>query len=1732
MVLCYDDRTQTVKLNERGHVLRTGRLHALSPGILAALRRYEIDEFCWTTRHANVFSGRLNGEKLRVLIKLPSASQNPQETAEWLQRDYDIAQAVRSPVSAKLFALEQTEVGPALVYVDEDARPLEAIVTGRPLAIDSVLTIGLALVDAVADLQKENLVHANLNIASVWYCAATGEIRISEFGCARHASSGSGSPRWDRLADVRFIAPEQTGRIHQVVDQRTDIYAIGIILYHLLTGQFPFDGTDALDIMDGHLAATPSFPSGPSTALPAPIADVVLKCLSKNVDGRYLSATGLRADLLRCQSQWRANGSIEPFPLGEKDATGLLRIPRKLYGRELETGILRDFVRKARRGPPAILLVNGDPGVGKSAFLNQLGDFVRSETGRFVSGKFDQYKRNVPYFSVIEAFRQLVHQLLTEVPAELAGWKSKIVSATENATQVVINVIPEIELITGPQQPVPSLAPTEARNRFNRTFSHLIQTFARAEQPLCIFMDDLQWADAPSLELLIHVLNDPNTKHLLFVGAYRRSEVGQAHPLSATMNTLASTGFDLQSIELHPLRKDDVLPLIQETFSLTSKDGLPLAQLLHSRSQGNPLYLTQLINFLYDTRLIGFDYSCACWRWDIRRIQAEAVTDDILDLLGLRIKALQPETREFLSTAACVGSTFEAAKVAVAAAQADIMQSLSICVRADLLSPVCGIAGDDAHKHDEDWQVERRRFRFLHDRIQQVAFDLVSDRDKKAFRLRIGRRLLARLAPEELNTPQVDVLNNLNYAWDLVTEPDEKRTIARLNLVAGRKAREALAYQDALRYLSVGFGLLDESAWENDYELAFELHANALECEYLNGAFNRADELFARLIAKSRSRLDRAKIYLTKILLDTSEERYDDAIKIGVHALRTFGIRYSRNPGVASQLRELVLARIRMRGRRPYDLLRMRPLEDAEILAPIRILVALFPTAYFLSPDLLMFTGLKVVNYSLRHGLSSLSASGFVLYGLGLGAAFNKYESGYEFGRLAVELAERDQDSTVLCKVLVIFSQFIKFWRDPLDTSLPLIDRARKLALQVGDHQYVNYAIIGGISLRFSRGTKLTEVIEHCGRHAPFVRQSKDAFPIEAFLMWQAAALALVGNTRVPYSLDNGPYREEVAEEHYRKTGNRTLLSYQYTLRLQLRYLFGRYEDALALSELGQAVIASAPGYITVADHYLYRGLAAAAILALRKSGGRELRRKALHSLRRLKVFAANCPQNFLPHATLLKAELAASSGDNAAALKLYNKVIELAGEQRFTHLVALANERAALCASRDGQQRLGEWYRDCSRTAYDEWGALAKTAAMDRECATSSSKEKAHSTRGTGLAGLHRVHAGAFDIAAAAAVSQAAASEENKDRVLREVLHAIRVQTGAEVANLIVLSGGATRLEMSLTADDPDTPQTGEANAARAAFSPSVVNYAIHTATDLVLNLPHLDPRFTRCEYLADRQPSSVMCTPIIKQSQVLGVIYLEHRRLTNVFDRQKLEWLRILATHVGATVWTDTLSRYREYLHRFAPTAAVREIDADPHSPDLTAREQDVSVLFADLAGYTRMHELMELHQTDKFVNRAFSEFVDDIHRFHGVLLSVHGDELFAFFQDEDPVRHVRNACHAALSISRTATRFNQDRSTEEPSIVVNMGINTGSAAIGLQLIEIPSGSRWRYDATGSTVNVAARIRELAKGGDILISAAVAERIKGQFDLEDLGEHALKNVSRPVCVYRLTRAISTKHE
>ncbi|MBL0171169.1 MAG: AAA family ATPase [Gemmatimonadaceae bacterium] len=866
-----------------------------------------------------------------------------------------------------------------------------------------VLEIGAGLATVMGQVHARRIIHKNLSPHSVWYDQSRSEIRLTDFSIAgRIADDGYQIPLAGHIEGLlTHIAPEQTGRLVRVVDHRADHYAIGIILYQLLTGRLPFSSVDPLQIVHAHLARIPTAPHELDAAIPAAVSGIVMKLLAKAPDERYQSAYGLRADLLSCAVQLRASARVEAFLLGTHDSFETFQISQRLYGRDAAHAALFEAFARTAKGATQLVLVRGAPGAGKSVLVNELQKTILGANGHYVSGKFDQYRNDVPYAGIVRALRDLVGQILSRSDHELAAWREKLLAAIGSRGQVLVDVIPALELITGPCPPVPSLPVEEDRNRFNFVFRDFTRALADAAHPLVLFLDDLQWVDAGSLSLLQLLLTDPATQHLLVVGAYRDGEVQPGSRLLGTLDALESDNVHVQRIDLPPLAVEHVQGLVQDTLRCGESAAHALAELVHKKTEGNPFFVSQFLQFLYDEGLLAFDREFGRWTWDLERIESEGITDDVVDLMTTRITRLSEEGQRTLKLAAFLGNEFTLRTIATVCERtsADVLQELRSARREGLLVARADRAGAaDLRPHTG----EGNTFRFLHDRVQQAAYALTPQAERAAIHVQIGRLLQAAMSAEELALAPFEVVNNLNRGIDLLTGADERRQLAELNRRAARRAQSTTAYDAALTYLNTGLSLLGDDCWERDYDLAYDLYSRRLQVDFVTGAFDAADRTFAVLRAKVTDPIDRAYVATQKIIIDTASDRADAAIALGLAALRELGVRIPAKANAVHVIVELVKNRLMMLRRRPTHLVNLPEMSDRRLQAVLQILKVISVAAYIQNPYLMALIAAKITNMSIRFGNGPASPQGYVLHGLVIGSLTGDYQAGYDFGQAAV----------------------------------------------------------------------------------------------------------------------------------------------------------------------------------------------------------------------------------------------------------------------------------------------------------------------------------------------------------------------------------------------------------------------------------------------------------------------------------------------------------------------------------------------------------------------------------------------------------------------------------------------------------------------------------------------------------------------------------------------------------
>ncbi|MFY0569884.1 ATP-binding protein [Archangium lansingense] len=890
-----------------------------------------------------------------VVLKVIDSKRSRPQDLERLKHELEIGRALNIPSVISPLAIETYEGLPVLILEDFGGESLDHLL-GSPMDTGRFLLLALRIAEAVAEVHRRNVVHKDLKPQNIFVRATTDEVKLADFGIASRLPREHTSPRNPRHIEgsLPYMSPEQTGRTNRAIDSRSDLYSLGVTYYQMLTGRLPFDARDPLEWVHSHIARQPPAPSEVVPKIPEALSRIVMRLLAKTADERYQSARGLAHDLQRCLEQWREHGTLEPFPLGERDIAGLLRIPQRLYGREAELAYLRDaFDRMVTQGMPELVLVGGNSGVGKSALVRELHETVVRAGGYFLSGKFEQYASNVPYATMAQAFKALVLDLLAQDEERLRATKQALWEALGPNSKLILDVLPPLEHLLGKLSPVPELPPAEAERRFRGAFRRFLGVFATREHPLVLFLDDLQWADSSSLGLIENLLVEPGTHHLLLLGTWRDNEVSSSHPLTMALERIRKASAPVNGMLLEPLRLEHVARLVADTVhAVDPEHARPLATLVYEKTGGTPFFILQFLTTLYAERLLEFDEASGTWRWDIEQIRQKGYTDNVVDFLLGKLSALPPPVRDVLETAACIGSKGRISLLALVSGKSEeeTRQDLFDAVREGLVLS------------------SRDTYAFAHDRVQQAAYSLLSEGHRRELHLRIGRLLLAHTSLEELEERLFDVVTQLDLGAAMVTEPQERIRIAELNLRAARKAKASAAYRIAANYLARGMEMLDSDAWEHQYTLAYALFLERALCELLSGSFDEAKRLFPVLLTHARTRADKAAVCCIQIQTHLTRGALGESIETALEGLRLFGIEMVPHPsaGEVEQVYRSVWGHL---GNRPIEaILTQPPMTDPDVRAAMNLLTSLRLPAFTSDLHLLSLTICHAMLLSLRYG--------------------------------------------------------------------------------------------------------------------------------------------------------------------------------------------------------------------------------------------------------------------------------------------------------------------------------------------------------------------------------------------------------------------------------------------------------------------------------------------------------------------------------------------------------------------------------------------------------------------------------------------------------------------------------------------------------------------------------------------------------------------------------------------
>ncbi|MEH2175517.1 trifunctional serine/threonine-protein kinase/ATP-binding protein/sensor histidine kinase [Nostoc sp.] len=1476
----------------------------------------------------------------RVILKLLKNEYPTLEAFTRLKNEYQIQQGLDHPNIVKAISLETFENRVGLLLEDFGGQSLSQLLQTKKLDLINHLKIAIQLTKALNYLHNNQIIHKDIKPNNIIINSQTGIVKLADFGIASRLNKEN--PQFNNPNCVEgtlaYMSPEQTGRMNRILDYRTDFYSLGVTLYEMLTEKTPFVSQDPLEVVYSHIAIKARNPQSLNSQIPAVISEIVMKLMAKNAEDRYQSATGLLADLESCLKQLETKGIITDFVPGRLDILSQLLIPQKLYGREEQVNELLAAFERVTSGTSEMMLVSGYSGIGKSVLVNEVNKPITRRQGYFISGKFDQLKRNIPYASLIQAFAYLMRYLLTENNEKIEIWRSKILSALGTNGKVITDVIPEVELIIGTQPEVAQIGATESQNRFNHVFKEFIQVFTQKEHPLVIFLDDLQWADSATLNLIQLLITDTDSKYFLFIGAYRDNEVSSAHPLIQKIEEIKKSGTFVTNLVLQPLNLDNVTQLVAETLQeievkqdketgVFNKEIIKLAELVCNKTGGNPFFITQLLQALHQEKLLKFDFNNAKWQWSIEDIQAIGITDkNVVELVASRVEKLPKFTQDVLKLAACVGDRFSLDVLSIVNEKSPSLTAndLHSALQAGLILPLSEayripLVFNQEEAVNLNFDTSRVGYKFLHDRVQQAAYSLIPEELKKSTHLRIGQLLLQNIPKEEIEANIFDIVNQLNVGIVNLIEQSEKTELARLNLIAGRKAKASTAYEAALKYFTNGIELLNIDAWQTEYTLTIGLYEGAAEAAYLGGDFEQMQKWAEVVQQKAKILLDKVKVYEVQIIASIIQSKQLEAIQIAVSILQLLGINFPEEPtstDIQQGMDEIVVS---LKGKGIADLINLPLMTDSNKIAAMRILMGVLPAAFQTAPAMMPIIVCKMVNLSLSYGNTAVSAYGYSLYGLLLCGVQGEIDSGYEFGKLASRLVSQFNAEELKAKILTVVSAHVMHWKEHVRETLTSSVSGYSSGLETGDLEYAGYCGYIYPYHSFWLGKELWVLEKELIAYCDSLKKIKQQVAFTWNSVYLQTVLNLKGNFENVDCLIGEAYDEQSMLPIHQQVNDLYTINHLFVNKLMLSYIFGEYFKAVENAAIAEKSLGGVTGLFVVPVFYFYDSLAHLAIYHTAKESEKQaILEKVQANQQKMELWATHAPTNHLHRFYLVEAERYQVLGQKLEAMDYYENSIAKSQANGFLQEEALAYELAGKFYQSLGKELIHQTYITKAYYAYIRWGAIAKVKHLESKYVflvgqtttienTISKIDTTHITTNTTT---NSSLSDFLDFNAFIKFSQAITNEIVLENLLGKLIQILLENAAAQKAALLLLKDNHLYIEASGNATDDVVTVLNSIPVETYQDLPlSVINYVLRTQQYIVLNDAVITEPFNFDIYIQKSQTKSIFCLPIMYQSQLTGIIYLENQLSSGAFVPERVEVLKVLVSQMAIAIENASL-------------------------------------------------------------------------------------------------------------------------------------------------------------------------------------------------------------------------------
>lgn len=1441
-------------------------------------------------------------DKCKVLLKIPNNDSTSSEHFAILQHEFHLLKMIETPAIIKAYDFLQNTHAPVLILEGVEGQLLSSYFVSHKLEISVFFNLALQLIDIIGELHQRDIIHKQIKPTNIVIDPVKLKLKLVDLSASIKLSEES----FDYLnlnefkEGLAYISPEQTGRINRPVDYRTDFYSLGITLYELLTNQLPFQTHDTLELVHCHIAKKPPNVLDKRPDTPKMLAAIIDKLLEKMPEKRYSSIIGLKSDILESKARWKQANNNSKFFLGTNDIKDHLSISRNLYGREQQVHNLIEAFKRVSLGTKEVVFIAGYSGIGKTSLVKEIHKPIVQHRGYYIHGKFDQLQRGMPYSAIVAAFQNLVKQVLSESEYRLAELKNKLIAALGNVGKVVIDVIPEVELIIGEQPAVPALTPTDAQIRFNLAFQNFVRVFAQAEHPLVMFLDDLQWADNSSLNFMENLLQDRETSYLLIIGAYRDNEIDDKHPLQLCINNLKSNDVQLTSLILQPLQLNNVQQLLQDTLSGALEKIPSLVQGIYDKTQGNPFFINEFLKIIHQENILFFSYEHGVWEWDMVKIQQQSATDNVISLLTTKIHLLPKATQEILKLCSCFGHQFDFKTLLVINGQtiSQTAAQLGQAIKANLIYPLeetyktLGLVGLDDSVND--FNISSLNYRFAHDRIQQAAYELIEEQDRPAIHLKIGRLLLKDKPLEEHDERLFDIMKHFNQSFFLIDDIDERLMLAQYNFWAGLKAKLASAYDAASEHLSAGVALLEPDNWNDNYNLAFQLHKELAVCKYLIGDFATADTYFSELLNRARNSLDTLEIYKLKIEMLSTLGKHIDALEMGLGALRDFGIKIPRRPNLLHIISAIYKIKFQLR-RTKIENAYLPPMTDLKQRAIVDLITQLLNSAFITDQKLFVLFTCKNISLSLKYGYTESTSMSIPVYAFIIMHSLDLYDDALAFVALYNRLKKEYGGSNFEGKNQLVLSTFIEPYQQSIKLCNKTLIKAFNLCCEVGDLVYSNYSGLLMVIHSLTTSKNLNEIKKNTESALTFMSRVNISDFITIAHFWEYFTQCLEHPELAKID------KAETFENTILLGKNKTELSFFYSSITQLYFLLGHFESAITMGERHENYSDYDKGLLSHIDGKFFYALALFSQLPF---VSKRERAGYLRILKRIGIFiaklAAWCPDNFKVYALIMDSEFARLKHKHQYALSLYEQAIETALAGGLILIAAVASERAGDYCMTFKIDRVAKLYLQNAHRYFNEWGTISKLKWLEH---TYPALNFEYHVSGYNTVVPNKPHAKTnqpnLDMLAILKFTQLISSEIRLDKLLQKFLVIVLENAGAQRSLMLIkvedqwVVEAEGNLEQQIIYLNHPVIKDPPSN-----YPISILNYVQHTQQPIILNDAIQSELTYQDIYVQQENPRSLLMMPLFYKGQLSRILYLENNSNSYTFTPNHLDSLQLLAS------------------------------------------------------------------------------------------------------------------------------------------------------------------------------------------------------------------------------------------